>query len=338
MICPRCGETIDDIETICPFCLQDIDKNAEFNDYRKDGFVQIQQKNEADTSEPINYMPKYLNIAEFNIFVLAVIFVLTISVFTVFSLRFVQKTNVEVVPAYIVKTEVTTESETTEATEATENEVKGYTIKSLIGSWKIKGSKETANTAIPYYSFADDGVAQENYGSITAAGTYKDVSTGDKKMVFIEIENSFKGTYYFKLTGDEKKGYTLTLEEITTSRTYELVKAEAKAKKISPSDDFKPDKKLIGYWYNEKEKKSYEFRMDGTATRITGGNTTDCVWTVSDENVITIKYMKDEIKSINLGYVIKKNKLLINNTTYEKTNKNESDNTDEDSSEEGSEE
>ena len=327
MICPRCGETIDDMETICPYCLQEIDKNAEFNDYRKDGFVHIQQKSEADTSEPINYTPKYFNLAEFNLFVVAVVFVLVVSVMTVFSLRLVQKSVVEEVPAYVIKTEATAETEepkeTKETKSATEKAVKGYSIKDIIGSWKMKGAEETDTTAIPYYSFAEDGVAQENYGSITAAGNYKDLSDDDKKLVYISIESSFTGTFEFVVSGDENKGYNLTLKDVSNSRIYELVKTEAKAKKISPSEDFKSDKKLIGYWLNKKNKKSYEFNSDGTAVRVTGGITTDCVWTVSGDKVITIKYMKNEVKSLNLDYVIKKNTLLINGTTYEKTEKEE---------------
>lgn len=321
MICPRCGETIDDIETICPFCLQDIDKNAEFNDYRKDGFVQIQQKNEADTSEPINYTPKYLNIAEFNVFVLAIVFVLTISVMTVFSLRFVQKSVVEDVPAYIIKTEVTADTEETEATDASKKPVKSYSIKDIIGSWKVKGSEETKTTAIPYYSFAEDGVAQENYGSITVGGTYKDLSEGTKKIAYISVGEGLKGTFNFEFSGEKKTGYTLTLVEISTSRTIVFERAEAKAKRISPSADLNVDKKLVGYWLNKKLGKSYQFNSDGTATRVTGDTTTDCVWTVTGDNVITIKYMKDVVKSLNLDYIIKNNTLLINNTTYKKTEK-----------------
>lgn len=325
MICPRCGETIEDIETICPYCLQDIDKNAEFNDYRKDGFVQIQQKNEGDTSEPINYAPKYLNIAEFNIFVLAVVFVLVISVMTVFSFRFLEKTSVEEVPVYEYKPiETPTENEPDETEPATESEVKGYTVKDIIGSWKIKDSVETPSTAIPYYSFAEDGVAQENYGSITVAGKYKDLSDDDNKVVYISLDNSFTGTYNFVLTGKKKSNYTLTLTEISSGKTYVLVKAEAKAKKISSTEDFVTDPKLIGYWVNKKENKSYEFRPDGTAARVTGRTSTECVWSISKAKVITIKYMREEVISLNLDYILKKDKLYINNTVYVKTEKEDS--------------
>ncbi len=316
MICPRCGETIDDFETICPFCMQDIDKNADFNDYRKDGFVQIQKKNDADTSETINYNPKYMNVAEFNIFVIAVIFVLFFSLFTIFSLRFVQKSVVENVPAYVPKTEATTESKETQPT--TEKKVKNYSIKDLIGSWKIKGMTETKTTAIPYYSFTEDGIAQENYGSITATGVYKDLSEKNRKAVYISIEDSFEGAFDFEFTGTQKKDYTLILTEVSTSRVYEFVRAEAKAKKISPSNDFKADEKLIGYWLNKKEKKSYRFNSDGTAVRETGNLSTECTWTVSKKGVITIKYMKDQVKSLNLDYIIKNDSLAITKTIYKK--------------------
>lgn len=321
MICPRCGETIDDIETICPFCLQDIDKGAEFNDFRKDGFVQIQHKNEADTAEPINYMPKYFNIAEFNIFVFAVIFVLVVSVMTVFSLRFVQKSVVVNVPAYVVKKDVETEPAPTQP--ATEKDVKNYSIKNIIGSWKNKGAVETKNTAIPYYSFTSDGIAQENYGSITSTGEYKDLSKGKKKVVYIDINDNFAGTFEFKFTSGKKGAYTLILQDISSGRTYEFVKAEAKAKKISPSSDFKVDNKLVGYWLNKKLGKSYKFNTDGTAVRVSGNTTTECTWTVSSKGVITIKYMKGVVRSVNLDYIIKKDKLYINKTSYVKTEKEE---------------
>ena len=321
MICPRCGETIDDIETICPFCLQDIDKGAEFNDFRKDGFVQIQHKNEADTAEPINYMPKYFNIAEFNIFVFAIIFVLVVSVMTVFSLRFVQKSVVENVPAYVVKKDVVTEPPHTEP--ETEKDVKNYTIKNIIGSWKNKGTAETKKTAIPYYSFTEDGTAQENYGSITSTGEYKDLSKGKKKVVYIDVNETFAGTFEFKFTSGKNGAYTLILQDISSGRVYEFVKAEAKAKKISPSSNFKTDKKLIGYWLNKKGDKSYEFNSDGTATRVVENTSTDCTWTVSSKGVITIKYMKNEVRSLNLDYIIKNDKLYINKTSYAKTEKEE---------------
>ena len=319
MICPRCGEIVDDIETICPYCLQDIDKNAEFNDFRQDGFVQIQQKNETDTSEPINYLPKYLDVAEMNIFVLAVVFVLVISVMTVFSFRFLQKTKVEYVPAYIIKTEVTAETEPTE--KATEKAIKKYTIKDIIGSWKIQGYEETDTTAIPYYSFAEDGVAQENYGSITVAGSYKDLSEGKKKTVYIDIEGSFTGAFEFSLSIDNDKKTILTLVEVSSSRVYVLEKSEAKAKKISPSAKQVLDNLLMGYWLSDDKDKSYEFRIDGTATRVSGPTTTECVWTVDGNNVLTIKYMKNEVRSINLDYIVKKNRLYINKTLYKKTEK-----------------
>lgn len=321
MICPRCGETIEDTETMCPFCMQDIDRNTEFNDFRQDGFVQIRLKNEADTSETINYRPKYLNIAELNVFVLAIVFVLFWSLFTIFSLRFVQKSHVEYVPAYKAKTEATTESKETQPT--TEKIVKGYSIKDIVGSWKIKGMKETKNTAIPYYSFTEDGIAQENYGSITATGDYKDLSEKDKKTVYISIDGSIKGTFNFEFTENQKKEYTLILEDISTNRFYELKQADAKAKKISPSKDFKTDEKLVGYWLNKKEKKSYKFNSDGTAVRDTGSVSTECTWTVSKKGVITIKYIKDQVKSLNLDYIIKDDTLAINKTVYQKQNDTE---------------
>lgn len=317
MICPRCGQVISDTETICPFCYQDIDRNIEFNDFRKDGFVEIRSKNEADTSESINYTPKYFNIAEFNIFVIAIVFILVVSLFTVFSLKFVQSTHVEYVPEYHVTTSPT-EPETQETT--VKNTVKKVTIKNLLGSWKIKGSEESETGAIPYYSFAKDGVAQENYGSITSTGTYKDLSEDNKNIVYILIDNGIKGTYYFDVTGNKDDGYTLTLRNIESGSEYQLVSATAKAKKLTPTEDLKLDKKLFGYWLSEDEEKSYRFGEDGIVFRVTGGTTTEGVWSVTDKNVITIQYMKDAVKSVTLDYILKDGKLYITETEYTKQN------------------
>lgn len=212
-------------------------------------------------------------------------------------------------------------TETKKYPEETEPEIENISIKDIIGSWKIIGAEETSATAIPYYTFAQDGVAQENYGSITAAGSYKDISNKSKKLVFISIDNSFTGTFEYKLRGKNKSDCTLILKENSTAATYVLVKTEAKEKKLSPLDDFKSDKKLIGYWNNKKENESYEFKSDGTAVRVSGDTTTDCVWTVSYKNVIEIRYMKDEVKSLNLDYKIKNDKLIINNVKYVKTEK-----------------
>lgn len=315
MICPRCGEVISDSETLCPFCLQDIDLNVEFNDYRKDGFVQIQTKNEADTSEPINYTPKYFNIAEFNIFVIAIVFVLVVSVFTVFSLRFVQKTHVDYVKPY----EVTT-APTEKPTEAptTENTVKKVTIKNLLGSWTIKGSVDTPDTAIPYYTFTDSGVVQENYGSITSTGVYKDLSEDDDHSVYIMVDNGFSGTYRYNVTGNKHDGYTLTLEDINTKAAYTLVTAVAKSKKLTPEDNPKIDMKLVGYWLSADKDKDYRFHSDGSVSRRTGETVTEGIWSVTGKNVITIQYMKETLKSVTLDYIINGKELMITNTTYKK--------------------
>ena len=41
----------------------------EFNDFREDGYVQIQSKGELNSDEPVSYKPKYFDINEYNIFV-----------------------------------------------------------------------------------------------------------------------------------------------------------------------------------------------------------------------------------------------------------------------------
>ena len=66
MICPRCAKEIPDNETICPFCMQEINRDMEFNDFREDGFVQIQAKGDSDFADSENYKPKYFDISEYS--------------------------------------------------------------------------------------------------------------------------------------------------------------------------------------------------------------------------------------------------------------------------------
>ncbi len=324
MICPRCGREISDTETLCPYCMQIIDHNVEINDYRKDGFLQIQVKNEEDTSAAINYTPKYFEVSEFQIFVIAIVFILIVSAFTLFSLKFVQKTNPEYNKDYnepeIVTLPPETEPETETQPETIRNDVKNLSIDNLIGGWRYIDDIESPDYAIPYITFAEDNIAQQNYGSMTKVGKYKDVSTKHRKLVYIAIENVLKGRFEYNVTGNSKDGYTLTLKNTVDDSVYTLVSATAKTSVLKPDENAKLDRNLFGYWLSE-DKKSYKFYRNGTLVRYTDGTTTQAVWAVDEPGILTIKYRKDVIKTINVEYFFSDDLVVINGTEYAKQNR-----------------
>ncbi len=325
MICPRCGKEISDTETICPFCYQEINKNVEFNDFRQDGFVQMRTKDGADTSEPINYAPKYFNISQFNIFVIAIVFILGIAVFTLFSLRFVQSNYsiiepTEHVTEYVTSTTVPpTTAKITEPT-TVKNTLKSFSVKDLYGSWKMSDAVEQEEVAIPYYTFYSDGVAQVNYGSVVYGGLFRDESSDDEHTVYIAIESNLDGLFDFKIKGNPKDGYTLTLKS-KMGRTYSLTKvANPKSYSLGTIENYKINKDLIGVWTSKDKDKDYRFYKDGTLERNTGYTTMKAVWTIDGDEQITVKYMSNRIVTVRLIYNMSKDKkrIKINNVVYYK--------------------
>ena len=323
MICPRCGREISDTETICPFCFQDIDKNVEFNDFRKDGFIQVSQKDESDTSTAINYMPKYFDLSEFGMLVIAIVFILIVSVFTLFSLRFVQKVDrmMYYVPATYDEPEETEETEPT-----TYKYVKNISIKNLYGSWRMEdGTQETDHSAAKYFVFQKNGTATQYYGTTKFVGTFKDVSGDDSHTVYIDIEKSFsQQSFNFELIDNDGGSYTLVLTDTRTGYTYYLSKVDnAKEATISPGDEVKInlDKKIYGYWLSKDKKSSYEFNSKAEAVRVSGNTYTRGVWTITDSGSIEFSYLQNEIKTVYLEYKQKGNKLKVRDTIYYKTKK-----------------
>ena len=103
---------------------------------------------------------------------------------------------------------------------------------------------------------------------------------------------------------------------------YTLTKVDsAKLVTLKPNaeKELNLDKNLFGYWLTKDKKKSYKFTKDGLVERKTGNITTKGVWDIVKENNVTIQYMKDQLKAIDLEYLQKGNKLKINNIVYYKT-------------------
>ncbi len=324
MLCPRCAKEIPDTETMCPYCMQEINPNLEFNDFREDGFVQIKSKDGSKISDSVNFKPKYFDISEYKMFAVAIIFVLAVSVFTIFSLRFIQNEQTPYVEKY-KSVEQFAEKSTEEHTEETTakkivNKVKKVTIKNLYGSWKLSSAEETDYTAIPYFTFGEDGYIQENYGTIIVKGTYKDLTEKGKPGVYISIDAAIRGVYDFDVTGNDNDGYTLTLTDKENGIVYTFVKTQAQMKKLGTIPDYQIDKRLLGTWYTKDRKKAYKFVKNGRMKRRTNSITIYGVWTVDVKGEIIIKYMKNEIKTTSSIYKISKDekRVRINDTLYYK--------------------
>lgn len=316
MICPRCGKELPDTETICPYCLQKINENVEFNNYKEDGFVHLLSKEDADEGESSNYTPKYFSINQMNIFVVAVVFILIVSAATVFGVKFLQRST-EISATTV--TEYKAGSATSQATEPpTENTVKNVSIKNIYGSWKFAYANEEKNSAIDYYSFSRDGIVQENFGSIVVDGKYRDFSDENDNMIYIDIDSTLSGVYHFNVTGNKKDGYFLSLTNTSNSATYLMKKTTAKSYSLDQIKNYKIDNDLIGKWISEDENKSYAFNDDGTLSRVTNSTTTNGVWTKDKKGSLTVKYMRESIKTIYLNYKIVDNQLIINDVVYSK--------------------
>ncbi|MBQ5397834.1 MAG: hypothetical protein IIU14_00150, partial [Ruminococcus sp.] len=172
------------------------------------------------------------------------------------------------------------------------------------------------------YVFDKSGKAYEYYGTVSATGKFKDISEDGDKLVFINIDSGIKGTYNFAIAKNGDGETVLVLTEARSGYMYTLTKVDsAKLVTLKPNaeKELNLDKNLFGYWLTKDKKKSYKFTKDGLVERKTGNITTKGVWDIVKENNVTIQYMKDQLKAIDLEYLQKGNKLKINNIVYYKT-------------------
>lgn len=322
MNCPRCGREIPDYEKLCPYCHEIINTTMEFNDYKKDGFIQLKKASDNDEDDQLILKPKedkvtYFKLSEMNIFVVAIVFILIVAVITIFGLRALQMWNNElpqeiVIPAYTSPvTEPVTEPEI-------KNTVEKVSIENLYGSWKTKGSEESDGHAIPYLSFGEGGAAQYNYGSLTIEGDFKDFSTKKENIVYLEIDSVITGLYEFDVTGNKDDGYTLVLTNTESNRKFYYVSATAKSYKLDTIENFEKDSRIIGTWETEDKTKSYVFTDDGRLERKIDNQIMTSVWTSHEKETLEIKYMESSIQTIYIKYSVFENNLIINNTIYYK--------------------
>ena len=322
MLCPRCNREIDEKETLCPYCRSDISVDVEYNDFEKDGFLHIKVKDTDEegfenTKEKIK-KEKYLNLSYLNVVIICFVFLLIVAVLTVFGARFMKYANNDTVadvsvPVYVPK------DPTEETTVKIKNEVEDVSIENIYGSWKVKGTKKGDKYAIPYYSFAENGVIQYDHGSFSVTGYFEDYSNEDRNIVYIELEERLNGLFYFNVEGNEKDGYELKLKNFQTGTVEYFETAKAKTYEVKPIDKFKIDKKIIGKWESKDGKKTYEFSEDGKFIRIMGDQMMSGVWTKSDKTTLQLKYMETVVASVYIKYNIYDDVLIINNVMYFKS-------------------
>jgi len=323
MICPRCSKEVSEELELCPYCHAMLHDDMEFNDYKRDGFIQLQKH--SDDEDDLLLKPKedkvtYFKLTEMNIFVVAIVFILIVAVVTIFGLKALQvwthstPAQIEIPEYTITVTEPPTEP-------VIKNTIKDVSIENLYGSWAYEDYQANENYAVPYYTFTKEGIAQYNFGSLSITGTFKDFSKEKKNIVYISIDEKLNGMFYFDVKGNEKDGYTLTLANTNTERTETLVSSTAKAYTLDNISDYKIDEKLLGNWITEDKTKSYEFKKDGTLVRIFDSHTMNAVYSCMGENTIQIKYMDFSIKAINMYYTLLDNLLVINDTVYYKDGK-----------------
>lgn len=316
MKCPVCNKEISEKEYVCPYCSASTDTSVDFNNYKEDGFVRLQQTNETNGTTYLkqkNDKPQYLKLSDVNIFFIALIFVLIIAIITIFGLRGLTNTankNADMTNTAINSTEAPT-------TPATENTVQEFGIENIYGVWKNDNDVAKDNCYIPFYTFSENSLIIE-YGAIDVTSTVIDFSTEKEHKIFISTNNFFCGTFTFNLVGNEADGYTLILTNEKTKKTQTLTKVDsAIVKEVVPPKEFTIDEKLIGKWYNV-DNMTYEFKENGTFSRYNDGQYLEGTWTISEENTIQVTFTESMETSRIIEYKIKNNTLIITNDVYTK--------------------
>lgn len=261
--------------------------------------------------------PKYFRHTDLTIIVIAIIIVLASSAATLFAVKLLQG-NSNQQPAIDVTaySPETTAPSTQEPT--VKNTLKDPTVEDLYGSWKFETDREEDGKAIPYYTFFENGNVQENYGSMLVKGTFLDVSKSNEDMIFVDIDSTLDGIFYFDIKGNKDDGYTLKLTNSVNGILYVLKSTTAKSYTLDSIPKFKTDKKILGNWINEDGTKTYTFNKNGSLSRTVGSVTTTGVWSIDDKHTITIKYMREAVNTTTVNYAFNKNKLIVNNVIYTK--------------------
>lgn len=202
---------------------------------------------------------------------------------------------------------------------------------SVVGTWIIDDKTSTADEASKtseenerYYTFNNDGSASIKLGTIEIFGEWNYASDsssssdqqGDK--IEITILPIIKGTFDYKLDGNQITGRTMTISGTNTSDI--VFKSASKADpELKVSKKFKADKTVTGKWKNKDYNLVYSFNADGTCDlnnndRIatTGTYTVD-----SKKKQITVVYIGEKKSEMYIPYSEGDKKDTINLSGYE---------------------
>ncbi len=319
MICPKCGKTIPDNKTVCPYCQNDIVDNLEFNDYKSDGFVHLQPKeyaaNSTTKSKQKQKSKKQQNekkMSEANIFIVAIAFIALIALITIFGIKNLRN-NAEQSVIYTVNTAQTT---STEEVATTKNDVTDLDFSNLDGIW-MRVKDQNKSTYVPYFTFSDNSLSIE-CGTMKAKSTVIDMTTEEEHKIFISSNNVIAGYFYYDVTGNSNDGYTLSLTSVGSTSAIEFVKVnETKLKEVEPPEKKVIDKNLVGMW-SHTDNMYYDFNSDGTFSRYNDGLYLNGIWTLADENTLKLTYTEKKETNKYLQYSIYDDKLIIAEDVYRK--------------------
>ena len=182
----------------------------------------------------------------------------------------------------------------------------------IVGSWQLEDESQ-----IEYYVFTEDCKVMVVRGSVSWEGSAAyGIDKDGVRSYFSEFQYLY-GQLTYTIKGD-----TLTFLDLDGS-TQVLKHTSYVAPELKVPEDFKVDKNLVGYFYNEEYKDSYQFLDDGRAVYVMDltddqGYLSRCNYTYSvKDGEITLNYHdgKDYGKET-FDYTVDSTTLDIGGNTY----------------------
>ena len=199
---------------------------------------------------------------------------------------------------------------------------------SICGVWtfdvatsdEAKSTSDEAEFIPNYLIFDDNDVVTRTQGTMTLKGTYSVYESEDGPKMSFELPYLGTTEFNYNITGNIFTGRTLNFSVPNSENSIELISTNYKKATPKPYKNFKPNKKIIGKWKDDKEFNEgfeynyiYEFKDDGTAI-ITQNNQLiiEGVYT-SDKNTIKVSYLATENTVMDLTYEFTDDGILVIN-------------------------
>lgn len=200
---------------------------------------------------------------------------------------------------------------------------------SIAGTWSYEfdltpqeqmATSDEVSKVKMYFKFDKNGEAYSYVGNAQTVGTYT-TSTNEegKSVVSIDIPQQLSGDFVTTIKGNKVTGRELTLQLGEQALSFKSDKYKKPA--LKPIKGFKADEEIIGTWEDDVYGSQYTFTKDGKLIM----NQSDImifegVYTVSKENVITVKIITatEEDFDMNYGYDKENETLVIEGVGYKK--------------------